>query len=121
MRLAAKCFDKAGEPKRRDYALAYLSFTEIDQEDRTKLRGKQGVEFRSKLYAITEQLLEANDVSFLDKAALCLLHTGEQEEYTAELFELYARLRYTQRINDDADGDLTLPLAPSAHEKKYFG
>lgn len=116
LRLAAKCFDKAGEPKRRDYALAFLSFTEIEEQDPATLRGKQGVELKQRLYNITEQLLEARDVRFLNKAALCLLRTGEQEEYTAQLFELYARLRYTQRICDSGD----IALDPSHHEKKYF-
>ncbi|KAL7540343.1 hypothetical protein ACHAXR_010608, partial [Thalassiosira sp. AJA248-18] len=119
LRLAAKCFDKAGEPKRRDYALAFLSFTEIEEQDPAKLRGKHGVDLKQKLYNITEQLLEARDVGFLNKAALCLLRTGEQEEYTAQLFELYARLCYTQRICDEKE-NATLPLAPSVHEKKYF-
>lgn len=119
LRLAAKCFDKAGEPRRRDYALAFLSFTEIHEQDSSKLRGRQGVELKQRLYNITEQLLEARDIGFLNKAALCLLRTGEQEEYTAQLFELYARLCYTQRICDER-GDLALPLPPAQHEKKYF-
>jgi hypothetical protein len=74
---------------------------------------------KERLYSITEQLLEARDVGFLNKAALCLLRTGEQEEYTAQLFELYGRLRYTQRICDE-EGDSALPLPQSSHEKKYF-
>ena len=119
LRLAAKCFDKAGDPSCRDYALAFLSFTELEDQDPSKLRGKHGVELKEKLYAITEQLLEARDVNFLSKAALCLLRTGEQEEYTAQLFELYGRLCYTQRICDD-EGETTLPLAQSLHEIKYF-
>lgn len=119
LRLAAKCFDKAGEPKHRDYALAFLSFTEIEEQDPAKLPGKHGVELKEKLYSITEQLLGARDVGFLNKAALCLLRTGEQEEYTVQLFELYACLRYTQRIYDE-EGNGTLPLAQSVHEKKYF-
>lgn len=119
MRLAAKCFDKAGEPKRRDYALAFLSFTEIEEQDPSKLKGKQGVELKERLYGITEQLLEARDVGFLNKAALCLLRTGEQEEYTAQLFQLYAHLSYTQRICDEEE-DMNLPLPQSSHEKKYF-
>ena len=119
LRLAAKCFDKAGDLKRRDYALAFLSFTEIEDQDPSKLKGKQGVELKEQLYSITEQLLEARDVGFLNKAALCLLRTGEQEEYTAQLFELYARLSYTQRICDE-EGDAILPMAQSTHEKKYF-
>ena len=49
----------------------------------SKLRGKKAIlDHQQKLYEITEQLLEARDVAFLDKAALCLLRTGEQEEYT---------------------------------------
>ena len=117
LRLAAKCFDKAGEPERRDYALAFLSFIEIEEQESTKLRGKQEVEMKQRLYDITEQLLGARDVRFLNKAALCLLRTGEQEEYTAQLFELYARLCYTQRICDSRH---EVPLDPSMHEKKYF-
>ncbi len=70
LRLAAKCFDKAGEIKRRDYALAFLSFTEMDEQDFTKKRGKHSAEMKDKLYSISEQLLEARDVGFLNKASL---------------------------------------------------
>lgn len=86
LRLAAKCFDKAGEPARKNHALACLTFAEMDNQDMSKLRGKKAVlDHQQKLYEITEQLLEARDVGFLDKAALCLLRTGEQEEYTGGL------------------------------------
>jgi hypothetical protein len=51
--------------------------------------------------------------------ALCLLKTGEQDLYTAELFELYARLCYSSRICNEA-ADATLTLVPTSHEKKYF-
>ena len=38
------------------------------------------------------------------------------------MFELYARLSYTQRISDlSEEGEVVLPLAQSLHEKKYFG
>lgn len=71
LRLAAKCFDKAGEPARKNHALACLTFAEMDNQDTSKLRGKKAVlEHQQKLYEITEQLLEARDVGFLDKAAL---------------------------------------------------
>lgn len=121
LRLAAKCFDKAGEPGRRNHALACLTFAEMDKQmenqDVSKLRGKKAVlEHQEKLYEITEQLLEARDVGFLDKAALCLLRTGEQEEYTAQLFELYGKLRYTQRFCDEKGEN----VSPDDHEKKYF-
>jgi hypothetical protein len=118
LRLAAKCFDKAGDTKRMNQTLAFLSFTEIENADQKKLTTKQQVQFKEKLYDITEQLLEARDVGFLNKAALCLLRTGEHEEYTARMFELYAKLSYAQRISED--DSLTLPVTPSSHEQKYF-
>jgi superfamily I DNA/RNA helicase len=118
LRLAAKCFDKAGDIKRMNQTLAFLSFTEIENEDQKKLSKKQEMEYKEKLYNITEQLLEARDVGFLNKAALCLLRTGEHEEYTARMFELYAKLSYVQRISED--DSFTLPVAPTSHEKKYF-
>ena len=74
LRLAAKCFDKAGEANRRDYALAFLSFVEIEEQDQvdkssnTKLRGKHSVEVKEKLYSVTEQMLQARDLEFLSKA-----------------------------------------------------
>ncbi|EJK77940.1 hypothetical protein THAOC_00191 [Thalassiosira oceanica] len=118
LRLAAKCFDKAGEPARKNHALACLTFAEMDNQDMSKLRGKKAVlDHQQKLYEITEQLLEARDVGFLDKAALCLLRTGEQEEYTAKLFEMYGKLRYTQRFCEQQGED----MSPDDHEKKYFG
>lgn len=118
LRLAAKCFDKAGDTKRMNQTLAFLSFTEIEKEDQKKLSKKQQMQYKEKLYNITEQLLEARDVVFLNKAALCLLRTGEHEEYTARMFELYAKLSYAQRISED--DSLTFPVMPSSHEKKYF-
>ena len=66
------CFDNAGEPARKNHAIACLTFAEMDNQDTSKLRGKKAVlEHQQKLYEITEQLLEARDVGFLDKAALC--------------------------------------------------
>jgi hypothetical protein len=67
----------------------------------------------------TEQLRKARDLQFLSKAALCLLKIGEQDEYTAQLFELYAQLCYTRRICDKGEY-ATLPLAQSLHKVKYF-
>ena len=120
LRLAAKCFDKAGDTKRMNQTLAFLSFTEIENVDQKKLTKdtKKQLQFKEKLYNITEQLLEARDVGFLNKAALCLLKTKEHEEYTARMFELYARLSYAKRISED--DSLTPPVAPTSHEEKYF-
>lgn len=59
LRLAAKCFEKAGDMKRRDFALAYLSYTEIDDQEGTRRRGKHSREMKQRLYRITSQLLEA--------------------------------------------------------------
>lgn len=119
LRLAAKCFDRAGDEDRKKTALAYLAFVEIEeQEDNQKKRGRLA-ERKEKLYSITAQLLEAQDVDFLDKAALCLLRTGVHDLDAAKLFELYARLTYTQRMYDGVG--LQLPLAPSIHERKFFG
>ena len=59
------------EPARKNHALACLTFAEMDNQDTSRLRGKKAVlEHQQKLYEITEQLLEARDVGFLDKAAL---------------------------------------------------
>ena len=115
LRLAAKCFDKSGDVKRRDFAIAYLAFTELEEQEYSKKRGKQSTELREKLYDITGQLLEARDVAFLNKAALCLLRTGNDHD-ASRMFELYARICYTQRIYDSK---ITIS-PPSTHEKKYF-
>jgi hypothetical protein len=56
LRLAAKCFDKAGDAKRRDFALAFLSYTEFEDGDSTRKKGKNN---REKLFQIAKQLLEA--------------------------------------------------------------
>ena len=61
LRLAAKCFEKAGEMKRRDFALAYLSFVEIEEQEVPigRRRGKQAAILRTEqLYKIAIQLLE---------------------------------------------------------------
>lgn len=60
LRLAAKCFEKAGEMKRRDFALAYLSFIEIDEKEAPtgRRRDKQVAFRRERLYKIAVQLLE---------------------------------------------------------------
>ena len=63
LRLAAKCFDKAGDMKRRDFALAYLSYTEIEDQESTRRRAKQSHEVRKRLYQITNQLLEARGMN----------------------------------------------------------
>ncbi|KAL7553719.1 hypothetical protein ACHAWF_017047, partial [Thalassiosira exigua] len=117
LRLAAKCFDKSGEVKRRDFALAFLAFTEIEEQGTSKKRGRLGVEWREKLYGITGQLLEARDVGFLNKAGLCLLRTGGHDGDAARMFELYARICYAKRICESKALD-SLPL--SLHEEKYF-
>lgn len=74
LRLAAKCFDKAGEIKRREYALAFLSFTEMEEQESTKKRGKHNAVMKEKLYSISEQLLEARDVGFLHKASFSMYY-----------------------------------------------
>lgn len=87
LRLAAKCFDKAGEPNRRDYALAFLSFVEIEEQDQvdistnTKQRSKHSVEEKEKLYSVTEQMLEARDLEFLSKAGKRLFTLKLQKWY----------------------------------------
>ena len=118
LRLAAKCFDRAKDEERKKIALAFLAFVELEEQQDQKRKGK-GTEVKGKLYGITAQLLEARDVGFLNKAALCLLRTGVHDEDAARMFELYAKLRFTQRLCDEKDNTI-LPLAPSAHEKKYF-
>ena len=64
LRLAAKCFEKGGDMKRRDFALAYLSYTEIEEEEHTKRRGKHNNEMKQRLYKITSQLLEARGKTY---------------------------------------------------------
>ncbi|KAL7553044.1 hypothetical protein ACHAWF_016289 [Thalassiosira exigua] len=115
LRLAAKCFDKSGDVKRRDFALAFLAFTEIEEEESSKKRGKQGIEWRAKLYRIAEQLLEARDLGFLNKAALCLLRTGDHNDDAARMFELYARICYARRMQGSYD-----IVSVDTHEKKYL-
>lgn len=116
LRLAAKCFDKSGEVKRRDFALALLAFVEIEEQINSKKRGKQSVEWNEKLYSITGQLLDARDVVFLNKAALCLLWTGEHQGDAARMFELYGRICYAQRVLDS-----TFTSSPlSQHVQKNF-
>ena len=118
MRLAAKCFDRAKDDQRKKIALAFLAFVELEeQQESQKKKGKSSAERKEKLYKITAQLLEARDVGFLNKAALCLLRTLDHDEDAAKMFELYARLRFTQRICDE---EATLPLKPSLHEKTYL-
>ncbi len=114
LRLAAKCFDKAGEEKLRDRALAYLAFVEIEQDNiSSKQRMKH--EQRQQLYNTAIQLLEAEDISFLDKAGLCLLQSGENErERCAEIFELYARINFFSRSKKKN------LAAPSPQEQRYF-
>ena len=114
--MAAKCFDKSGEVKRRDFALAFLAFVEIKEQIDSKIQGKQGVEWREKLYSIMGQLLDARDVAFLKKAALCLLWTGEHLGDAAGMFELYGRICYAQRMLDSTS--TSVPL--SQHIKTYF-
>ena len=113
--MAAKCFEKSGEVKRQDFALAFLAFVEIEEQIDSKKRGKQGVEWREKLYSITGQLLDARDVAFLNKAALCLLWTGEHLGDAARMFELYGRICYAQRMRDSTS--TSVPL--SQHIKTY--
>ena len=116
LRLAAKCFEKSGEMKRRDFALALLAFVEIEEQIDSKKRGKQSVEWNEKLYSITGQLLDARDVVFLNKAALCLLWTGEHQGDAARMFELYGRICYAQRVL----GSTSTSSALSQHVKKNF-
>jgi hypothetical protein len=119
LRLAAKCFDNAGETKRRDYALALHAFIDMEDQDSASKhpRERQGPAMRKRLYGIAAELLEAKDVAFLDKAALCLLRTGEQEyARSAEMFELFARLSFSKRRREGirASSDLV------NREQQYF-
>ena len=115
LRLAAKCFDKAGDTKKRDYALAYLSFEEQDFS-MIKKQSKQGVEQRHQLYTITAQLLEAKDVNFLGKAALCLLKSGDENYLCAKIFETYALLQFNKRTSKLGLDNMSI----SNHEQEYF-
>ena len=120
LRLASKCFEKAGEESRKNYALAFLSFVEIEEEQEgaiLKRRDKQNIARRQRLYAIAARLLEAKDLIFLDKAALCLLQADDSERpRSAEMFELYARLRYSERMTKNSRH----VQRPSTHERQYF-
>ena len=88
LRLAAIFFNKAGNTKRRDYALAYLAFEEQDTST-IKWRTKQGIEQKYQFYKIAVQLLEANDIDFLNKAALCLMKLGEHDGSCARIVVSY--------------------------------
>lgn len=115
LRLAAKCFDNAGESKRRDFALALYSFVEMDDQ---QPRDKRGATMKKRLYGIAAQLLEAKDVVFLGKAALCLLRTGDHEfARSAEMFELYARIACAKRARK---GSTILTNAIGSLEQQYF-
>jgi hypothetical protein len=105
LRLAAKCFDKAGDTRRRDRTLAFLSYVDIEEQEASSLKGKvSGIEQKHRLYSIAAQLLECEDVVFLNKAALCLLHSGEIESSRcATLFELYADLTFKKQCDDQVE------------------
>lgn len=70
LRLAAKCFDKAGDVKRRDFALAFLSYTEFEDCDSTRRKGKHR---REKLLQIAKQLLEARGVLTINEILILIL------------------------------------------------
>jgi hypothetical protein len=115
LRLAAKCFGKAGEEKRQKNALAYLAYEEgIDRNINSKPDLRKSVQQREQLYGIATQLLEAEDIEFLDKAGACLLESGEiEKERCARIFELYARLSYVKRAKVES-------IMPDAVEQRNF-
>lgn len=53
------------------------------------------------------------------QAALCLLRTGDHDEEAGKMFELYARLRFTERLAGKKSQ--VEVLAPANHEKEYVG
>ena len=113
LRLASKCFDKAGEGKRQQNVLAVLAFEE--EQDAESVRDIQkSPQQRERLYSIATQLLEAEDIAFLDKVGFCLYKSGEIEKVrSASIFELYARLSYAKR---EKEGH----AAPDATEQQRF-
>jgi hypothetical protein len=121
LRLAAKCFEKAGEIKKRDHALAYLAFVEMEEQENSGLirrrRAKQGDEYKRRFYDIATQLLQAQDIDFLGKAGLCLMKTGPAEyARSAQIFEIYACIHYARRHAKKGHHD----RKPSHHEQQYF-
>lgn len=115
LRLAAKCFEKAGDLRKQKNALAYLKYVEeLDnltekQEDIRKFPQK-----RERFYGVATELLEAEDIDFLDKAGLCLFRSGEIEKVrSASMFELYGQLSYVRRDKQDN-------LSPDAAEQRNF-
>ena len=119
LRLAAKCFDKAGDYKRREYALAFLAFIEETEEEDLPVKKKRdkAAAKKERLYQIANQLLETEDVVFLDKAAFCLLKVGGRDLVrSAEMFELFSQISYAKRKCKDQRSS----LPPSTNEQQYF-
>lgn len=110
IRLAAKCFARAGNQKRHQNALAILAYEE-QEDDGEVIRSTQQ---RERLYSIATQLLEAKDIVFLDKVGFCLYKSGKVEKARcARIFELYARLSYAKREKE-------LNCIPNTAEQQYF-
>jgi len=115
LRLAAKCFGRAGETKRQDNTLVLIDHEE-EQEQETSTT-KQGThkspEQRERLYGMATRLLEADDIAFLDKAGLCLYQSGDIEKgRSASILELHARLSYAKRDKEN--------LIPDTIEQENF-
>jgi hypothetical protein len=119
LRLAAKCFEKAGERKKMRHALAYVEFIKMEEKS-AEIVGKkraQGIERKQRLYSIAADLLEAEDIEFLSKAGLCLMRTGPAEyARSAKILDMYARIRYAMRLAKEQTGD----NRPSHHEQQHF-
>lgn len=118
LRLAAKCFEKAGETKKMRHALAYVDFLKLEAKEAVavgKNRG-QGMERKRRLYSIAADLLESEDIEFLSTAGLCLMRTGTDYGRSAKILEVHARIRYVTRLANEhiRDG------RPSHHEQQQF-
>jgi len=99
LRMAAKCFEKAGDEKKYKNIMLFLNFLQFQENNVALVKDiSNQPQQREKLYEMATHLLEAEDISFLDKASLCLIQSGDIEKVRgARIFALYARLSFAQR------------------------
>ncbi|CAJ1968924.1 unnamed protein product [Cylindrotheca closterium] len=118
LRLAARCFEKAGETTKMERALAYAAFLRIErQETEGPKKKKRGTEKRLERYRIALNLLETGDTEFLVKAGLCLVRTGSSEfGRVAKMLDTHSSIRYATRVLSDH----TPNKRPSADERRNF-
>ena len=118
LRLAARCFEKAGETTKMERALAYAAFLRIEKhETEGPKKKKRGIEKKLERYRIALNLLETGDTEFLVKAGLCLVRTGSSEfGRVAKMLDTYSSIRYASRVLSDHAPN----KRPSADERRNF-